>query len=434
MKQRTRSLLLSACGLALAAAGTAPAAAHHPGASDPEALNEWALNYTGGTAGEASGDPITLGYVNQDALFPEATLGIEAAIEYVNAELGGAAGRPIELVQCEVNAPADGSSCGTQMANDDSVVAVLTGALTVGNAELYDALDGRKPVLIGNGLTIDDFVTTAGVSFFAGAPGVLAGLAKFVVEDFAPETVAVVYVDNAAGQASANLVLQPALESAGVSVTLVGVPETATAPDVASAMQAAGADTADVFVSVLTVQGCVASYDAIESLGIDPVVVTTGICFGTPMTDHLRAVGVDGEFPDGWYSGNSGYSILLPDYESGMETYLAKMNEYGEPVGGSDVIETGGFAVATFANLLTMARFVNELGADGLDVASLDAALRGFTGPMMMQAGPLECGLPPFAAVCAHQIGVSQYRDGEVTRVRSPITGNAVDVTPAPAG
>ena len=52
-----------------------------------------ALDYTGATwPGEASGDPLTIGYVNQEekeAVFPENTVGIKAAIEYVNTELGG---------------------------------------------------------------------------------------------------------------------------------------------------------------------------------------------------------------------------------------------------------------------------------------------------------------------------------------------------------
>ena len=43
-----------------------------------------------GTAGAAHGTPI--GYANQEDLFPEATIGINAAVEYANAELGGIGG------------------------------------------------------------------------------------------------------------------------------------------------------------------------------------------------------------------------------------------------------------------------------------------------------------------------------------------------------
>jgi branched-chain amino acid transport system substrate-binding protein len=404
---------------ALAASASSPPDSAAPaGSAAPDGswtndeLNTWALEYTGGTAGAASGDPIKLGYVNQEALFPEATLGIKAAVAYVNAELGGAAGRPIELVECQVNTPEDGAACGTQMANDDSVVAVLTGSLNVGNGELFNALNGNKPVLIGNGLTTDDF-------------------AKFVIEEFAPSSVAVVFVDNPGGQAAANVLFKPAMDAAGITTSLVAVPETATSPDIAAAMQAAGADTADVFVTLLTLQGCIASYDSLQSLGISPTLVTTGLCFGTPMTTHLQELGVEGDYPDGWYFGGYGYSYFLPDYESGMATYVAKVQEYGAPVGGAETIEYTGFAGPMFANLLTVTKFINELGADSLDFASLDGAFRGFTGPMMIQAGPIQCGMPPFVAACGHQMGIQQYIDGAWVPVRDALNGNPVDVTPA---
>ena len=35
-------------------------------------------------------------------------------------------------------------------------------------------------------------------------------------------------------------------------------------------MQAVGADKADVFVSILTLQNCISMYDAIKSLGAQP--------------------------------------------------------------------------------------------------------------------------------------------------------------------
>ena len=94
-------------------------------------------------------------------------------------------------------------------------------------------------------------------------------------------------------------------------------------------LTAAGADGADVVVPIVTVQGCIATYDAIKSLGITPPVVTTGLCFGTPMTKHLADLGSKGTVPDGWYFGDYGYSYFMPEDASGMNTYLAKVQQYG---------------------------------------------------------------------------------------------------------
>jgi branched-chain amino acid transport system substrate-binding protein len=221
------------------------------------------------------------------------------------------------------------------------------------------------------------------------------------------------------------------MDASGITTTIVPVAETATAPDIGSAMFAAGAGEADVFILLTTIQGCINAYDAIQSLGIDPVVVTSGLCYGTPMIEHMRAIGAEGDFPDGWYFGGYGYSYFLPDYESGVATYVAKVHQYGETIGGAELIEYTGFAGPTFYNVMTAVKLINELGVDNLGFAELDADLRGFTGPMMGQVGPLECGLPPFIANCGHQMGIQQYVDGEWVSIADGLNGEPVDVTPA---
>jgi len=425
--------------LAVAFAGVAPAVASGvAGATtvpSDEDLDTWALDYIGGTAGEASGDPIKIGYANSEDYFPEGTIGIEAAIEYVNTELGGAGGRPLEMVSCNVATAEDGASCGAEFANDDSIAIVLTGTILFGNGDFYAALDGNKPLLIGNGLTVDDFVTPAGQSYTAGSVGVVAGLAKFIAEDLQPAKVAVIFADNAAGQAAANVLFKPTIDEAGIEIAMVPVADTATAPDVASAMQAAGADTADILVPLVTLQNCINTYDAIQSLGIDPTVVTSGLCFGTPMTTHLQDLGVEGDFPDGWYNGGYGFSYFIEphDFNSGMATYIAAVNEYGEPVEGQTVLEYTGFAGPMFGNLLTAVKFMNEIGVDNLSYETLNDAIRSFEGPMIMQVGPIACGLAPFVASCGHQMGIQQYVDGGFVSVRDGLNDDPIDVTPPPA-
>jgi hypothetical protein len=110
-----------------AAATETTAAAVETTAAGADELVQWALDYTGGTAGAASGDPITIGYVNSEDYFPENTIGLNAAIEFINNELGGAAGRPLQAVACKISVAEDGAKCGTEMANNPDVAMVLTG-------------------------------------------------------------------------------------------------------------------------------------------------------------------------------------------------------------------------------------------------------------------------------------------------------------------
>jgi len=147
------------------------------------------------------------------------------------------------------------------------------------------------------------------------------------------------------------------------------------------------------------------------------------LCAGKQMTDHLKDIGVAGDFPDGWYFGSNGYSVFLPDEASGMQTFLDKVVQYGSP----DVDFTG-FASSSFPTLLTAVKLLNQLDLDSLTFDSVTSAIRSFTGPMMMVAGPMACGADPiFKSLCGTQMGVEQYLDGKWVAVADGLTGTPID-------
>ncbi len=400
-------------------------------------VNAWALKYTGGKAGAAAGSPIKIGYANDESFFPENTIGVNAAVAYVNAELGGAAGRPLEIVACSVTDASSGSKCGAQFANDASITLVVTGTMLAGNAELYKVLDGKKPVIIGNGLTTDDFTTTAGQTFTAGSPAVIPGMAQFLLTGLpsVPKNVVIMGQDNAGSKTAAQALFEPVMKKAGINVTEAFVGDSAAESDVQTALTAAGVDKADVIVSLNTIQQCINLDDAIKALNLKTTVVATGLCFGTPMTDHIKANGDTGDVPDGWYFGDYGYSYFTPDYDSGMLTYVTKVKQYGKPAPGATTLEYTGFAGPSFANILTATKFFNAVGPDKLDYASVNAQIRGFKGPMMIQAGPLDCGkltivgLPIFKSACAPDMGIHQYSGGKWIAKNDGVLGNSIDAT-----
>ncbi len=427
------ALLFAACADESTTGGGGGSTSDAAAPAEVEADNTWALDYTGGTEGPADESlaPITIGYINQEGgvpSFPEATAGIEAAVEYVNAELGGVDGHPVQLETCLVQAEEDGQRCATQMRNDDDVSFVMTGTMVVGNGSIYSTLGGQKPVIIGFPAVAEDFIAQDAYAFTPGAVGVVTGMSTFVGEHLdGVHSVAVVHSDNAAGRAGAESILVPGLADQGITdVTLVPVADTATAPDLVSAIQAAGGDQADLFIPLVSVQGCVATYDALQSLGVAPDVLTTGLCYGTPMTDHLADLGLDDTVPNGWYYADLGYSYFQPDEESGMETYLAEIAEYG-PEG----VEYTGFAGPVFANLLTMVQLMNGIGADAISPDTIRDAAQNFHGPMMMIAGPMDCGFSPiYASLCGHQMGVQQYADGTWTSIANALNGQAIETAP----
>lgn len=400
-----------------------------------EANLAFALEYTKGTAGAASGDPVVIGYVNQEGgtpAFPEATIGIDAAVWYVNNFLGGVGGRPIELAKCTVTKEEDGQKCAQEMLANDAVQVVITGTMLFGNQPLLDGLAGKKPVYIGNPVTTPEFLATDAYAFTPGSPGVVAGLAVFAAK-YLPEiagitvdSVAVVYNDNPAGQIAFTALTKPVLEGLGVAtVTGVAVADTAGPQEMATAIQAAGAQDADVFYPLVTISGCIGVYDALKTLEIDTQVVTTGLCFGVPMKNHLAELGEAGTLPDGWYFGGYGYSYEIagaPDVDAYLEAVFAWADELGKD---RETLEYTGFALPTFGTLMTAVQFLNG-GAS--DAESLRTAAKAFTGPQWGVAGPMKCGgNPTFPSLCGFQIGIQQQQGTEYVSILDGYNGKAID-------
>ncbi len=390
---------------------------------------KWALDYLGVKASSAAtGEDFVIGYANDNQLFPEATVGARAAVAYVNAELGGIAGHKVVLDECTANVDEDGLKCGQQFANNDKIQVVVTGTLLNGTQTFYDTLKASgKSLFIGNPVTTPDILTDAGYTLSPGSIGVVRGLAKFATKNLqGTKTVAVVHSDNTAGVAAVGL-LKGILDKVGVATTAVPVKDTDGATQLASAMTAAGADKADVFIPLVTVQGCVATYDALKSLGLKAKVVTTGLCFGTPMSDHLKETGDNGVVPDSWYFGGYGYSYFIPEAKSGMNTYLAAVQKYGKAEDGK-TLEYTGFSGPTFSTIMTVVKLGNQLGDGKLEAAGFTAGVKAFKGPQMLVVGPMACGGDPiFKPVCGVQMGIQQYVGGKWISVADGINGKPVD-------
>lgn len=393
--------------------------------SGPSAAEQWALDYIAGTSGEASGDPVKIGWASTSDFFPDADFAADAVVSYVNGKLGGIGGRPMELVKCSMSVPEDGAKCGAQFANDDSIVMVVSGQSLVGSADLYTALQGKKPVYTSSPLGIDDFLSQVTVSYFSGALGAGMGVAAFVSSDITPKSIAFVITDDAAGRGG-YAVLEPILKRAGAELRPLFVQPTATAPEVEAALQAVQADTAEAIVIGLFEQGCIAAYDALKNLGIDATavpVVSVAPCRGPAVQEHLKSVGDPSLVPNGWYFTGGGFNLFTGNAESGTDSFVDILTAAGKPeavytVGTEEVV----------AGLMSMVKHLNAAAGD-FSFATLDNLIRSFEGPVMSTAGIMGCGKPTlFKGVCATKVGMTRYLDGAWQDVR--VGDNAIDIEP----
>lgn len=413
---------------------TEPAASSEDASVSDESVAH-GVEYTKGPGGEASGDPIVIGFVNQEGgtpAFPEATIGADAAVWFANKYLGGVGGRPIELAKCTVTKEEDGQKCAQEMLANDKVQLVVVGAMFNGNQPLLDGLAGKKPVYISNPVTTPEFLATDAFAFTPGSPGVVAGLAVFAakylpeIEGITVDKVAVVYNDNPAGQIAFAALTKPVLEGLGVaSVTGVAVADTAGPQEMATAIQSAGAQDADVFYPLVTIQSCIGVYDALKTLEITTKVVTTGLCFGVPMQTHMKELGEPGKLPDGWYFGGYGYSYEIPGSPD-LDAYRDAVFAFAADSGlDTNTFEYTGFGGPTFGTLMTVLQFLNGGSATSDDFRT---AAKAFTGPQWGVVGPQKCGgNPTFPSLCGFQIGIQQQQGDKYVSIMDGYNGKPID-------
>ena len=102
------------------------------------------------------------------------------AVKYINEEAGGIGGHPLEVVTCYIaNTEEEGQQCGQQFANDDSIVAIVTGPTFIGTESFYAAMAGSKPVVAGVSVSAADTVQDTAAVLFGGAKYILAPYATF---------------------------------------------------------------------------------------------------------------------------------------------------------------------------------------------------------------------------------------------------------------
>ncbi|MPQ97431.1 ABC transporter substrate-binding protein [Modestobacter sp. I12A-02628] len=415
----SRRTAFAVVGLALAAASTSctatTAAGDTSSASSPAAgsgdiapvTDETALSFVGGTAGAAdpSATPVKVGFINQDSgvpSFPEATAAATAVTAYVNEKLGGVDGHPLELVMCSVSSEAQAQACAQQMLNDDDIKVIQTGAMVVGNASLYNTINGAKPILGGNPTAPADYTAKNTYFYTPGAPGVVGAIAAYVADDLKGTTVSVVHSDDPGGSGAA--VLGTAgLKARGVDVTDVGFP--AGGGDLTGPLTAAGAASADAISFFSSGPACLQMAQAQRQLAIQAPIISVSLCLDPSVKEQL------GDFPE-WSFGSSTANPYVDGADPQINLYRSVMAEKA-PAGTN----LAGFAGITFGSILDLVKVMNTIGYDGLTSDAINTALASFTGQAFLGAPDIKCGaLPDYPTICTSSARLIKYEgDGEWT-------------------
>ncbi|MFM2184107.1 MAG: hypothetical protein RJB61_2401, partial [Actinomycetota bacterium] len=171
-----------------------PAPASTAPEADPDSVvaahtgEEWFLGTVPAApvAADASLEPVRIGMINQEQTplgsYPEMRAAVEAAVAWVNAELGGVDGRPIELLTCVTRFSPDESRTCAENLIAQGVVAFAGGVDVMGSASIA-AIEAAGLVLVGGiPVSIEEQRSRSAFYFSGGDAGALAAFAAHAAD------------------------------------------------------------------------------------------------------------------------------------------------------------------------------------------------------------------------------------------------------------
>lgn len=412
------SLVLAAC-LAVAAC-TEPKPGYEAVAetTPPSSIESSSSLAPSSTIPAPSGEPFVIGVVNSEGNpvvdFPDFSIAFRAAADYINTELGGFGGRPLELIVCATQAsPESSQACAQDLAARGVDMAMIGLDLFVAYGTFESAgipVIGAVPVFAG------DYSANA-VYITAGNLVVQAATANAIVSEkyLGLKRVAIIAADSGA-TADALTYLEPALKAGGAEFTTIKGGETESDAGYRSLMQQAAAFDPTAIIVFYSQAGCVGLMRARADLGIDVPSFASTACLGDTVID---AVGDDAI---GWYfAGASG----------GPESDDSRtMRKYVAAVTGKrpDQIDRYGFTSLGWAQLLTIWKVAANLDVP-LRGDSMNDAFRSGRGRFWASDAPLECGsVPALPSVCLFEIPFARYTESGVEPAFGGVQVSALDV------
>jgi branched-chain amino acid transport system substrate-binding protein len=354
----------------------------------------------------ADGEPITIGMINQEntpaGSFPELSQAVQAGIAFVNEEMGGIDGRPLQLDVCNTKFSAEGSTaCGQQFVQA-GVPVVLGGIDVFGNG--IDTLDENGVPFVG-GIPVSSQSERNKNSFqwSGGIPGATVAFADYAAKVEHAKSAAIIYgefgpISDGASAGKATL------ERLGVDRVQM-VPHPILSTDLSSPVQVAAASNPDVIFMLEADSGCKGAYDAVHNAGVTATVFYVGACAAPAIVAQAGPEKTEGAI----YNVEGTVDPDHPDVDAAL--YMKVVDEYG---GGLDPIGAGTVSFRSFMNLYSLLR---GLGKDDISPSSVTRGLSSQVNTPSFMGHPYTCDgkqFPGLPALCSPQQILVEMRNGQL--------------------
>jgi branched-chain amino acid transport system substrate-binding protein len=365
------------------------------------------------------GEPIVIAMISQEsgpAALPDSRLAAEAAVAYVNAELGGAAGRPLRLETCVTDgSPEQSSSCANQLLEMDPVAFV--GETELGTAGSVPIIEGAGVPLVGAAGVTPELVTSkSAYAFGLDAVADYAGWTKYLTTDGGARTINLLNLDiPAAGVFEA--VVRSVAEANGATLgTVVTLPLGAT--DVTSQMAAVAQGDPDVIMTTTSAQLCVPITQAHAGIAPGAKLFLPGIC-GSPQTLSAAGSAMDGAY--------IGFGSLNPydTTEPQVETYRRALDTYA-----NGDVPLSQFAGNAFTAVINLKDVVDVLGPTSVTPSAITEAIRAGADVPSFMTDDYTCdqSLAFSPVTCSRGRRVFEVAGGELTNLSDEWYDGTADV------
>jgi len=410
---KTASATLAAvASVALLAACGSGSSASSPQPSHPSSAAGNSANLLPTPSAKASGTPLKIFFINQEgasaaASSPEAYQAATAAVDYVNRNLGGLNGRPLQLIHCADLGTPDSSVTCANKAVDAKPDIIVKGVDT--------GIDTAVPIITKSGIP---YVTLqAGVSETAapntfipasGFIGATTGMLSYAKEQGA-KTIGVIYSNVTALSGAVQGPLETAARADGI--TLVPVPVALTTQDLTSAYSTVLAKKVDAIFLMASVGHCAAALKARQSLADSTPLYTAYVCDTSDVLGSVPASATNG-----LVIGSLDTSSVSDDPDT--QIYDGAMKAYASSSA------TGGFAPGSFEAIMDIYRALHGVpDPASLNAQSIGAALKAAKNvPLFMGGGKtFTCDGsvdPKQPAVCTGWVFLLKYANGEHTLLK----------------
>ena len=369
------------------------------------------------SASQASGEPIVIGMINQEntpvGSYPELSSAARAAVAFINDQLGGVDGRPLEIEVCNTEFSPEGSTACAQ-AFVEAEVPVVLGGIDVFGDGLATLADNDIPFVGGIPVSTSSVTSPASYQWSGGTWGATIAFAHHAATEVKADRVTIVYPEFDPTTDGARRG-ERVLKEAGVSeVQLIPYPIVAT--DLSSPIQAAASTNPDALILLAADMGCQGAFDGVATTGVEAQVYLVGACAAPAIIDQADPESADGtifnvEGPIDRSEGNVDFSL-----------YTAVADEYGD---GFDPVGAG---TVTFRSMMNLWAAMVQL--DEVTPEALTAALSSTVEEPSFMGHPYTCDgeqLSELPAMCSpHQI-LARLEGGELIQI-----GDWIDVGAVP--